>query len=100
MFPMATPSVHTGVICIPLRPVATHTHTHTRYYYYLKTGSQITEPGVRGQSGQGSSGGRDVAGAAGSPLRHFGPLLLTARPPSPAAARFHNLMLSFLLPSC
>lgn len=98
MFPMATPSVHTGVICIPLRPVATH--ARTRYYYYLKTGSQITEPGVRGQSGQGSSGGRDVAGAAGSPLRHFGPLLLTARPPSPAAARFHNLMLSFLLPSC
>lgn len=77
-----------------------HTHARTRYYYYLKTGSQITEPGVRGQSGQGSSGGRDVAGAAGSPLRHFGLLLLTARPPSPAAARFHNLMLSFLLPSC
>lgn len=75
-------------------------HTRMRYYCYLKTGSQITEPGVRGQSGQVSSGGRDVAGAAGSPLRHLGLLLLTARPPSPAAARFHNLMLSFLLPSC
>lgn len=75
-------------------------HTRTRYYYYLKTGSQITAPGVRGQSGQVSSGGRDVAGAAGSLLRHLGPLLLTARPPSPAAARFHNLMLSFLLPPC
>lgn len=54
MFPMATPSVHTGVICIPLRPVATH--THTRYYYYLKTGSQITEPGVRGRAARSAPG--------------------------------------------
>lgn len=73
-------------------------HTHACVIIIFKTGSLIIEPGVRGKSGQVSSGSRDVAGAAGSPLRHFGLLLLTARPPFPAAARFHNLMLSFFCP--
>lgn len=93
MFPMATPSVHTGVICIPLQSVATHTRMR---YYYLKTGSLIIEPESGGRAARSAPG--VVTGAAGSPLRHFGLLLLTARPPFPAAARFHNLMLSFFCP--